>query len=168
METIIFKQRSKRKSIILFVFYCCFLLAVALFIGTGAFGILDFINSHYKAGVIIAIPLLIPLMFLIKLTQRNIEIHFEKELLVIKDTGKVIEIPMREIEVIKIDEPRVHTVNLYSQDKLLYCFDTGDNDGGESLMKLAKTIIAKGQFKKVVKKKKIIGGEIDTFEYIKK
>lgn len=153
---------------LLFICYCFFLLAAAIFIGTGKWGILDFIHSfrHSKMGAIIAIPLLVPCMFLIKLTRQNINIDINDKNITIENK-KTIRIPIQSIDCIKIHEPRVNTVNLYSQEKLLYCFDTGDNDGGESLINLAQLIIQRGDFNKSIKKKKIIGGEIDTFEYMK-
>ncbi|PID83839.1 hypothetical protein CSB09_04020 [Candidatus Gracilibacteria bacterium] len=171
METIFFKQRSQKKSMLLFVFYCFFILLVTIFIGSGQGGILDFINSFNKPvipTIIIAIPLLFPILYLKKFTKRTIEINLEEKHIVINDKEKRIEFSIRQIDCIKIHEPRANTLNLYSQGELLYSFDTGENDGGKSLTNLAESIIQKGHFEKVVKKKKIIGGEMDTFEYTKK
>ncbi len=169
MENFVFKQRSKRKSMVLLIFYCLFILAIGIFVGTGKYGILDFINSFRKPmipSLIFGILLLSPLLFLVKLTIRKIEIHIDNNQIIIEDR-KTIKIPIHKIDSIKINIPRVNTVNLYSQDKLLYCFDNGSKDGGELIMKLAKSIINKGDFEETIKQKKIIGGVMDTFEYSK-
>ncbi len=171
MEKIIFKQRSQKKSRLLFIFYCFFVLVVVIFIGSGKLGILDFINSFRKPiipAAIIAIPILFPIFYLKKLTERNIQINLGKERLIINDKGEKIEFLIEKIDCIKINEPRPNTLNLYTQENLLYCFDAGNNDNGESLMNLAESIVKRGHFEKQMKKKKIIGGEMDVLEYVKK
>ena len=165
-KVIIFKQRSQKKSMWFFVIYCILILIAAIFIGTGKLGILDFINSHSTklVGIIAGIVCIVPVIPIIKLTKRDIKISISSDTIEIQDK-KRLEIPISEIEKLVLNEPRVNTLNIYSKNKLLYCFDTGN--GEESIMEIVDAICHLATFETTKRKRKIIGGEIDIIEYTK-
>ncbi len=171
MEKIfIFNQRSHKKSKLFLLFYCIFLLVVAIFIGTGKFGILDLINSSpmrkgISFGTILGLVLLIPAFVFIKYTRYKIEIRISKNSIKIFDK-KNIELAIEDIKKITLNSPRPNTLNLYSKNKLLYTFDTGDEE--TSLTKISQELLKLAKFDKSITKRKIIGGEIEAIEYIKK
>ncbi|MFK7812394.1 MAG: hypothetical protein AB8B59_07860 [Maribacter sp.] len=167
-KTIIFNQRSQKKSTILFASYLLFLLVVGIFVGGGAFGILDFINSFQRVtipAIIMGVVLLAPIFLLVKLAKHKITIQINPDTIKVSD-GKVVELDASKIKKITINEPRANTVNLYTENELFYCFDTGD--GEESLKELTHLIVEYvGKFEKSERKRKVAKGEIDVIEYVK-
>lgn len=167
-KIITFNQRSQKKSTILFVSYLFFLLIVGIFVGSGAFGILDFINSFQRVSIpaiIMGVVLLAPIFLLVKLTKHKITIHINPNTIKVGDR-KVIEIDTSKIVKITVNEPRANTVNLYTENELFYCFDTGD--GEQSLKELTNSLTENiGGFERKGRKRKVAKGEIDIIEYIK-
>lgn len=167
-KTITFNQRSQKKSTILFVSYLFFLLIVVIFVGSGAFGILDFINSFQRVSIpaiIMGVVLLAPIFLLVKLTKHKITIHINPNTIKVGDR-KVVEIDTSKIVKITLNDPRANTVNLYTENELFYCFDTGD--GEQSLKELTNSLTENiGGFERKERKRKVAKGEIDIIEYIK-
>ena len=116
-------------------------------------------------GTILGLVLLIPAFVFIKYTRYKIEIRISKNSIKIFDK-KNIELAIEDIEKITLNSPRPNTLNLYSKNKLLYTFDTGDEE--TSLTKISQELLKLAKFDKSITKRKIIGGEIEAIEYIKK
>lgn len=167
-KTITFNQRSQKKSTILFVSYLLFLLILGIIVGSGAFGILDFMNSFQRVtipAIIIGVVLLAPIFLLVKLTKHKITIHINPDTVKVSDK-EVLEIDTSKIVKITVNKPRANTVNLYTENELFYCFDTGD--GEQSLKELTNSLTENiGGFEKIERKKKVVKGEIDIIEYVK-
>jgi len=116
-------------------------------------------------GTILGLVLLIPAFVFIKYTRYKIEIRISKNSIKIFDK-KNIELAIEDIKKITLNSPRPNTLNLYSKNKLLYTFDTGDEE--TSLTKISQELLKLAKFDKSITKRKIIGGEIEVIEYIKK
>jgi hypothetical protein len=148
MKKLEFIHHNKTNAILLLVFYIVFLLAIAVFVGSGAWGILDFINSFRSGkipGLLGGLIFLSPLIWLVKLTKTKyiIEIYPQEILFIHKK--RIQKIPTEDITKIVLNDP-VSSFNLLNDKDLMISLNSAD--GEEALHELCNAILEEKEYTK--------------------